>query len=206
MGQGVNEGHGHPQAVRARPGGRNALVRQRILETARELLDEGGYEALSHRGVAQRAEVDPSTVYRRWPSRPALAVDAYLATTSLETAVPETGSLRGDLRAIVDRAAELLAQPPNRRSLAALMAAIQAEPGLAEAARSRWLDEREYLAVVVRRAAERGELAARRATSDVVELLLAPLVLRAMVGDVPLEEAVREQGVDAALAWLHGTP
>jgi AcrR family transcriptional regulator len=171
-----------------------------VLTTARELLDEGGYEALSHRAVAQRAAVDPSTVYRRWPSRPALAVDAYLETTAPPSEVPDTGSLRGDLHALVDLAAERLAEPSTRRSFTALVAALQAEPELAQAARERWLDEREFIAVVLRRAAERGEIGTLRAGPDVIELLLAPLVLRAMFGVDPLDRAMREQCVEVALA------
>ena len=108
------------------------------------------------------------------PSRSALAADAYLETTSTTGTVPDTGSLRGDLRAIVDGAADLLADPAVRRSFAALVVAIQAEPELASSTRERWLDEREFLAVAVRRAAERGEVAPLRATAETVELLLSP--------------------------------
>ena len=65
-------------SVQDRPGGRSERVRSAVLTAAREELLEGGWDSFSHRAIAKRAGVDPATVYRRWPTRPRLAVDALL--------------------------------------------------------------------------------------------------------------------------------
>src|SRR6516162_9222771 len=84
--------------VRARTGGRSARVREAVLSAVREELMDGGYAALSHIVVARRAGVDPATVYRRWPTRSRLAVDAIIELAENAVPVPDTGRLASDLR------------------------------------------------------------------------------------------------------------
>ena len=89
---------GNRQVVQGvRTGGRSARVRQAILAAALHELIDNGYAALSVEAVASRAEVNKTTIYRRWPTLDDLLVDAL--TTWSQDAIPgaDTGSIETDL-------------------------------------------------------------------------------------------------------------
>src|SRR2546430_14023842 len=81
-----------------RPGGRSARVRQAVLDAAFAELGEKGYGGLSIEAVAQRSGGAKTTVYRRWPPRDELAGDALDRRSDRYEPVPDTGSLRGDVK------------------------------------------------------------------------------------------------------------
>ena len=70
-----------------------------ILEAATAILAERGLAGMSMEEVAARAGVGKATVYRRWPSRGALALDAFMSEFRSQLPLPDTGTLRGDLLA-----------------------------------------------------------------------------------------------------------
>src|SRR5579863_5183615 len=76
---------------------------QAILDAAIDLLAEVGYEAMSIEAVAVRAKSSKATIYRRWPGKAELVADAIRRRTEPTLAdLPDTGSLRGDLLALVE--------------------------------------------------------------------------------------------------------
>ena len=81
-----------------RPGGRSARIRQAVLDAAFAELGEKGYGGLSIEAVALRSGVAKTTVYRRWPTRDELVADALDSRSDRNEPVPDTGSLRGDLK------------------------------------------------------------------------------------------------------------
>src|SRR5450755_1541159 len=84
-------------ARRGRP--RSEEADRAILRAATELLAERGLPGMSIEEVASRAGVAKATVYRRWPSRGALALDAFVAEFTALQPLPDTGFLRDDLLA-----------------------------------------------------------------------------------------------------------
>jgi AcrR family transcriptional regulator len=83
---------------------RDEAREQAILDAAIELLSEVGYDAMSVEGVAVRAKSSKATIYRRWPGKAELIADAMRRRTEPALAdLPDTGSLRGDLMALVQR-------------------------------------------------------------------------------------------------------
>jgi len=85
---------------RGRP--RSEQARLAILDATGELLLEHGLPGVSMDAVAERAGVSKATIYRWWPSKETLALEAvYRAWSAAEAPQPDTGSLRGDLRAIL---------------------------------------------------------------------------------------------------------
>src|SRR4051794_23872567 len=81
-----------------RPGRpRDARHDEAILEATMALLSEAGYARLTIDGVAARAGVGRPTIYRRWPSKPALVVAALLHAPQIQVPHADTGSLRADL-------------------------------------------------------------------------------------------------------------
>lgn len=84
---------------------------QQIFQATLELLAAKGYEGLTVEGVAERSEVNKTTIYRWWPSKAALLAAALVKADLLAMEPPDTGSLRGDLEALVQRVVALLTRP-----------------------------------------------------------------------------------------------
>src|SRR5689334_5142584 len=84
-------------AVRRRPGGRSARVRQSVLDATLALLAERGLDGLTVAEVAELAGVHETSIRRRWQTRENLACDAMLNYSEQQLPIPDTGSLREDL-------------------------------------------------------------------------------------------------------------
>ncbi|PVY96909.1 TetR/AcrR family transcriptional regulator [Actinomycetospora cinnamomea] len=102
-----------PGPPRRRDAGRprGAAVTAAVLAAVRVELADAGFEGLSVERVARRAEVNKTSVYRRWPTREALVAAAMEGLLDDFSVSPDTGSLRGDLYALAAPIAELAAQP-----------------------------------------------------------------------------------------------
>lgn len=107
-----------PAGARGRP--RDPAVDALLLAAARDDLAEHGWSDFSIAGVAERAGVARTTVYRRWPGRVELAVDAVSAAFD-GLRLRDHGSLAADIQAVVAEVAELLDQPAVRGCLLALL-------------------------------------------------------------------------------------
>ena len=193
---------GAPDTVR-RPGGRTAQTSQAILDATLSALAEVGYAALTLDGVAVRAGVHRSTVYRRWATKDELIVDAVLASAARDVPTPDTGSLRGDLRALAQAVAANLASPITLALLRTYVSEAGRAEGIELVARAFW-DERFALATtMVHRAIGRGELEPQADAELIIETLVAPLFLRTLVTAKPITSAYVDRIVDAVLA-AHG--
>ncbi|MFJ9950510.1 TetR/AcrR family transcriptional regulator [Kitasatospora sp. NPDC091207] len=193
------------EPIRRRPGGRAARVRQAVLSAALELLAEEGIDRLSIAGVAARAGVNETTVYRRWGSRQKLVLDALLAGSSEGIPVPDTGAVRTDLAAFARALAEYLATPTGRSvARAASLSSEDADPELAEAWQAFWQSRLDQAGAVIGRAVERGELPPDTDTALALELLCAPIQTRALLGHRPIEPDLPERLADLVLDGLRG--
>ncbi|MDH6229412.1 TetR/AcrR family transcriptional regulator [Streptomyces sp. MJP52] len=152
-----------------RPGGRTARVRARVLDAVRAELTESGHEGLTMEGVATRAGVHRTTVYRRWRDVGGLLADVIDAAGETDWRPPDTGSLRGDLTALNQEIQESLVVRPS--FAVALMAASFHSEQAARAQTRLWADRYAQCEVLVERAVARGELPARDA--DARSLLIA---------------------------------
>ena len=182
--------------VRTRRGGRSARVRAATLQAAREELMDAGYARLSHLAVARRAEVDPATVYRRWPSRARLAIDAVVDLAQTAVPLPDTGSLHGDLTQLHRTVAALLKDPSQLRLFQAFsFAALEDDPEVASALQRFWRGRFAAAGGIFDRAAERGEIRLVSDAPGLIEQLVGPLYLRALVTRGPLDRKLTEQSV-----------
>ena len=133
----------------ARPGRpRSAATDRAILDAARALLAERGYSDLTIEGVAQRAGVAKTTVYRRWPAKADLVVDAVVDTLRpvLEAADD------ADPLALLRTLADTLGRPESRAAFLALMAEAVTDPLVRTAVDRRLVEPSR---AVVRRCAEK---------------------------------------------------
>ncbi|WP_241562282.1 TetR/AcrR family transcriptional regulator [Streptomyces hoynatensis] len=191
------------QPVR-RPGGRAARVRRSVHQAVAELLAERPYEEVTIAAVAERSGVHQATVYRRWGTMTALVEDVVNEVLSRESPVPDTGSLRGDLTAYAVKAAADLASPMGAVYLRA-SALGAAAPAEAPARGPRPLDERgRQLQAMLDRAAARGEPALDVLT--LLDVVLAPMYLRLLMGGRPPDERLARTLVDRLLVLAGHAP
>ncbi|WP_432514181.1 TetR-like C-terminal domain-containing protein [Kineococcus sp. SYSU DK001] len=166
----------------ARPGGRSAKVTAAVHRAVEELLTDGGSVTVPR--VAARAGVNATSVYRRWGDVAALLADTALLRFGTSGDVPDTGTLRGDLRAWGAALAEQAARPAELALLRAAVTAGPADPGApdgAESARSACLAGRNAQAeALLAAAAARGE--DTPTATRVLDHLVAPVYFRALFG------------------------
>jgi AcrR family transcriptional regulator len=179
-----------PQEAPRRGRPRSEKARLAILQAAAELLLERGLSAASMDAVAERAGVSKATIYRWWPTKESLALDAlYARWAQAAPATPDTGSLRGDLLAQVSPWALLAGGRPYGRVVAALIAEAQTDPRFGAEYRARFLQpRRENARVIFRRAIERGEIPPGTKIEAAIDALYGPLYHRLLHGHAPLDE------------------
>src|SRR3954451_9275522 len=105
---------GDPPAPRRRGRPPSPELDDRILDAALATLAEVGYARLRLDALAARAGVAKTTILRRWPSKAAVAAAALQRLALQTTTVPESGSLRGDLRALLTNAVAAFSHGPGR--------------------------------------------------------------------------------------------
>ncbi|WP_321845165.1 TetR/AcrR family transcriptional regulator [Paraburkholderia bannensis] len=140
-----------------RPGGRTADSTRRLYEAVLELLATGGYEAVTFQEVAAQAEVNRSTIYRRWATRTELVFDAIESVAAASVSVPDTGDYRSDLRALLSSLKDFLSSPLGIASLAA-GAEMSRTAEVPERRDAFWKARFDELAIVFTRAMEKGQL------------------------------------------------
>ncbi|WP_060886827.1 TetR/AcrR family transcriptional regulator [Streptomyces caniscabiei] len=180
------------QARRGRP--RDAARDRALLEATLAVLTESGYRALTTAAVASRAGVSTATLYRRWPSKELMVVDAAAVYARELTTQAETGTLEGDLRALLrDKAASLTGREGG--VLQTLIGEARHNTPLAEALTNAFvLPMRRRMEEIARRAAERGEIPPVEHADLLGDLVIGPLISRFFLTPLPPDQ------VDAATA------
>jgi AcrR family transcriptional regulator len=112
------------------PGRRNERSRRAILDASISLIGECGYDNVSIEAIARRAGVGKQTIYRWWPSKGAVVLEA--ATQSLDPVVafPDTGDIVADLRVQLTGILEVITTTGFGSAYRGLIAAGQSDPGL----------------------------------------------------------------------------
>jgi len=186
------------------PVGRGERARARVLRAALEVLADGGLPGFTMEAVALRAGASKTTVYRRWPSRSALLVDAMeQAFQPLET--PTTGDLRRDLLALMVASEALLGSQPFPRLLAAVIDAAEQDPNLAGLHFELTERRREPVRAVLVEAAARGIISPTVDLELVIDLLVGPAFYRRFVAHRPFPQGYVTDVVDLVLAALGAT-
>jgi AcrR family transcriptional regulator len=171
------------------------------------ILQEQGYRGVTIEGVAARAGVARPTIYRRWPSKPALVVAALVGSDRLAVPAPDTGSLRRDLIAVQRHQVELMSSPDARRVTAGLIADLADDPELGDTYVSQYLAPRRATVLqVLQRGVDRGELDPDADFAFVYDLLVGPLFMRAVVWGQPLTPDAAEKTADVILAAFAASP
>ncbi len=182
-----------------RPPGRprSAAADRAILRAAVDLLADEGYGGVTMEGVAARAGVGKATVYRRWPCKSALVVDAIDTCREHASQPPDTGSVRADLLAFVRGFMHHLRTSDAGRVMPALVAELARSPELASAFREGFVAPRRAKVLeAVRRGVERGEVRPGVDAELVADGVVALLMHRFLITGMPIDDDLPERVVD----------
>lgn len=174
-----------------------------IAATFEELIAKG-LEQFSIDGVAQRAGVNKTSIYRRWRTKEHLIVDALTSRGPMDTdPPPDTGSLRGDLLAYA------LSGLPGMDSPGAIAIArafnASADPAIAEVRKAVWQGRRRAITQIVTRARKRGELTSAADAELLLDLIAGAVQFRQLVAEKPITPAYLTKITDAALRGIAPT-
>lgn len=188
------------EGLRGRGRPRDEEARARILQASLEALEELGYPGITCDSIAERAGASKATIYRWWPHKEAVMLEALRESIAQELPFPDTGSLHEDIRIQLSNFVKLL-NGPRGRVFKGMIAAAQSDPKVAEAFRSIWvLPRREF----ARRGLERyrNELRADIDLGIVLDAIYGPMYYRLLIGHEPLTIHFAEQVTEMVLAGI----
>ena len=192
------------EAPRGRPRSGEADVA--ILEAAAELFCELGYDALSVEGVAAKAGVGKTTIYRRYPTKLDLVMAASAHMSEGLVPMPESGDLRDDLLAIARLYTRMLTQTSVGRAIPMMIVAKTRNPELATAHDAFVAARREVTMGLVRRSMAQGALPPATDPELISDLLTGPIMLRVFVTGQPVTSRYLEALVDSVLRSAQPVP
>lgn len=173
-------------------------VRARVMEAALDELTRWGVERFSIEALAERHRLDPAMIYRFWGNRQRLIVDAALADAEAYSSIADTGSLRGDLLALARKLAARINSNAGRAFMRALVMERRG-PHDEETRMKVWEARFAVVREVVDRARQRGDLRDGVNTLAAVQIVLAPLNVRALYSDMLIDDRYCE--AVAEMAW-----
>jgi AcrR family transcriptional regulator len=197
--------HGQVEAPVQRGRGRvrDAVATAAILDAAMEMLTEKGLAGFTIEGLAARARVGKTTIYRWWPSRGAVALDAFLSAVEPQVPYPDTDDFESALRGQVLALVRVFRDTPAGRVVRAILAEAQTDLDLAEAFRARWLESRRTTGrAVFRRAQEAGRLRQDLDIETAIDLVYGAVYFRLMTGHQPLSDEFVVHLTDYAIRGL----
>jgi AcrR family transcriptional regulator len=186
-----------PDRPRGRP--RSALADLAIRDAAVDLFAERGFEGFSVEDVADRAGVSKATVYRRYPSKVDLVVEAASCLAADEITFPDTGNLRDDVRGLARSLVETFRTSPAGRVMPVMAFERRRYPELDAGYRRFLADRKARTREVLRRGIERGELLPDTDVAVMGSMLVGPIFHRLMITQEPLDDTFVDALVDALL-------
>lgn len=189
---------------RKRPGKRPQEIDERVEKSRRavlaathELLTKLGLSGVTVDEVSRRSGVAKTTIYRHWPSRESLLIDA-CSQLSARPPVPDTGKLRIDLETLACGAATRL-HLPWATVMPSIIDAAERDKELAELQARIHAQMRGAFVTVIERAQERGELARSLDAREIVASILGPIFYRRFISREPLNDTFAKKVVGRAL-------
>lgn len=180
---------------------RSESVRRAVLQAAYTLLQESDFNSVTIEGIASRAGTTKTTIYRWWPSKAAVIIDAFLETTRSRTLFPSTGSVVEDFKQQIGSQVQAFAGETGH-SVASILAAGQMDQETIAAYRTRYLAVRRAEAkALIEQGIEQGIFAADVNSEVAIDLLYGSIYLRLLVGHASLNAEFADQ---LAKHWLQG--
>lgn len=179
-----------PENGRRSPGRpRSEAARRAILRSTLRLLRTAGFGELSIEAIAADANVGKATVYRWWPNKGALVVDAFSSSVRRQLLFPDTGSVYSDMSLQMSHLVQLMLSPRGQ-IVAALIGGGQTDPDLISAFRERFVRPRRKEAYqTLRKGIERGELPPDADLDLILDSLYGAIYMRFLIWKVGLNDA-----------------
>jgi AcrR family transcriptional regulator len=196
----TNEESGAPKGGRPR----SIQAQQAIFDATLSLLATEGLEAMSVEAIAAKAGVGKQTIYRWWPSKEALVIDAIKSFQQMQNPVIDSGSFREDCLAMFRNVLQSWNGPYARGLALNMLGVMMAHPHVYQAFYDQTIAPRfQQLAQMIRRAQERREVRQELDASEIIGLLAGPFWYHLLLDTrgIPLAPDLAEQLVDAV---LHG--
>ena len=197
-GKGQSTVRAAPTSPPAPPDPRMSRSRQRALGAALDLIAERGIAGASIEAVSARSGVAKTTIYRQWDNQAALVLDAFRSIAP-DPPLPDTGSLRGDLKVLVGGFAEALGNGRAGVLMAALIDAAQRDTDFAQLHAQETHRRHQPVLAVLIRGIERNELPKGADLDTLVDRLAGPVLHRRFITGLPLDRSFGEQVVDEVL-------
>jgi AcrR family transcriptional regulator len=186
-----------------RPGRpRSEQSRTAVLRATSQLINEVGLRAMTTDEIASRSGVSKATIYKWWPTKYAVAVEAFLSQMDAQSADPDTGSAREDFRRTL-RGLMRFYRSKNGRAYAQLVGEAQFDPRIGKELREHLIgSRRQVMRAILTRGVERGELSPDIDTEVAIDLIFGPAMYRLVAGHAPLNNASADAIVDTAMRAL----
>ena len=173
--------------------------KQAVLTATFRLLSETGLTGVSIDAVSRLSGVAKTTIYRHWPSRSALVLDA-CSKLRPKSELTDTGNFKDDLMALALNLADRLRTARWATVLPSIIDAAERDPELADLHAKLHAEMTTGFRSVIERARQKGELSHARGTTEVVALIMGPLFYRRWLSREPLDEAFVKRVVENAIA------
>ncbi|QKW38320.1 TetR/AcrR family transcriptional regulator [Actinomadura sp. NAK00032] len=178
-----------------------------IRQAARDLVLESGYAKLSIEAVASRAGVGKHTIYRRWPSKGLLFLDAVLSLNTEDLVHRDTSDVVADTREVMVKATELLSRPPWGPLYRALLGEAQHDPDVAAGHRERFIRRQtDDLLRRLQAAKEQGQIAPDFELELAMDLLSGALYYRFLCTREPITRDYIDRLLNATSAGMSPRP
>ncbi|TXS04992.1 TetR/AcrR family transcriptional regulator [Streptomyces sp. col6] len=178
---------------------RNEAARRAILDAALRLLGEGDGDPVTVETIARAAGVGKQTLYRWWPSKGAVLLEALAERAEQTVSAPDRGDLRSDLQVVVAATFAEAQQPPVGPALRTLAREAARDPQLAALMREFTERRRAALREVLERGRERGQLEPGRDLDLMVDQIYGVFWYRFLLGHAPLDDATATVLADSLL-------
>ncbi len=177
-------------------------ARQRILDSTYALLGAGAPEAVGIDQIAQAANVGKQTIYRWWPSKHAVIIDALLEHSIRDTPFKDTGDARADLRNHM-RGVIRLFQSPSGSVIRTVLGEAPSDPGVGQDFIDRfWQPRRDLSTAFLLRAIERGQVRADVDLEAALDAIYSPLWTRLIIGYGPVDYRLVDNVLDVVWPGL----
>ena len=188
----VHRGRGRP---------RDEVAKSRILEAALELLEEQSFADITTCAIAERAGASKATIYRWWPNKSAVLMEALREAVAQELPFPDTGDLRKDVRIQLRNFTKLLTGRRGR-IFKAFIAAAQSDTEVAEAFDVVWRKPRRATAKAILEHYRGRSLRENTDLELVMDVLYGPLYYRLLIAHLPISEKYADALADFVVAAI----
>lgn len=194
------------EVVRGRGRPRSEECHRAILSATVELLNELPYGEVTMEAIAARAACAKQTLYKWWPNKARLAMEAWAAKMILAVPIVDDGPVEANLMRMMRTLCRVLSQPAMAQTMSGLMAEAQTNPELGREFRETYIGPRRAaVAELLTHGIARGELRADIDTQLVLDMMFGPLWYRLLLRNAPLDDRFAKASIDHVMAVIRST-